>query len=84
MGLVPLLLLANMVLFLPGWLEQHASAWLIKAWFPALLALNISGLRFAKSINNPYLGGLYLALLIFLLPFWLFVEALSGMRDWPL
>jgi hypothetical protein len=69
-------LLVSMVFFGPilNWLEQHhVSAWLMTVWFPVLLVLNLSGLLFAKSRNNPYLGGLYLALLVFLFLFWLLI-----------
>ena len=77
MGVVPPVLLGNMVFFGPilSWLEQHhVAAWLMTIWFPVLLTLNLSGLLFAKSRNNPYLGGLYLALLVFLLLFWLLIS----------
>jgi hypothetical protein len=78
LGVVPSMLLVNMVFFGPilNWLEQHhVSTWLMTVWCPVLLALNLSGLLFAKSRNNPYLGGLYLALLVFFLLFWLLISA---------
>jgi phosphatidylserine synthase len=77
-GVAPLVILVSMVFFGPilNWLEQHHFfAWLRTVWFSVLLTLNLSGLRFAKSRNNPYLGGLYLALLVFLLLFWLLIGA---------
>lgn len=77
-GVAPPVLLVSMVFFGPilTWLEQHhVSAGLRTVWFAVLLTLNLSGLLFAKSRNNPYLGGLYLTLLVFLLLFWLLIGA---------
>ena len=81
--IVPSLLLGNFLIFgaLINWLERHYpshSSGLMLLWFCVLLALNVGGFKFANRRNNPYLGGLYLALLIFLICFWLFLGAASG------
>lgn len=78
----PPLLLANLVF--PGvildWLAQQLSVdtpWLVDRWFGCLLVVNVSGLRYATKRNNPYLGGFYLALLPFLVGWWLLLGAAS-------